>query len=436
VGIALDGGFPEGTAGTIPGQQLRAGLGRIQPDQGRPASALAETAAGNIRDAAAAQFNADLVRQTFAHVMADAQKSMEYFYARLFAQSPHLRALFPLAMDDLRARVFHALADLIRSIDRPQSAAAYLRQLGRDHRKFGVREKHHQAFFEALLATVEHFSGIGWTAQASAAWEAVLGYARDEMIAAASADAGRQPPWWVGEIVRHERRTGTVAVLTIRPDSPLGYVPGQYLGVQVTRWPRVWRNFSIANAPRVSGLLDLHIRAVPGGMVSNALVHHAGVGDTTLLGPARGEMTVPDDPARDLVCVAGGTGLAPIKAIIESVTGAARPGPRRNITVFVGARRRDDLYDMRDLAALQSGYRSLVVIPVVSHDPGFPGAKGMLPDIVSRHASLPGSDVFISGPDDMVRQTEQALAGRVAAARVHHDPLAAAGAGDPPGFSC
>jgi len=358
--------------------------------------------------------------------MADAQKSMEYFYAHLFVLSPEIRALFPFAMDDVRARVFQALARLIWSLDSPQYCAAYLQQLGKDHRKFGVREKHHQAFFDALLVTVEHFSGIDWTAQTKAAWETALDYAKAEMVAAASADAGRQPGWWVGEIVRHDRRTDSIAVLTIRPDQPLSYAAGQYLSVQVMRWPRVWRNFSVANAPRLSGLLDLHVRAVPGGMVSNALVHHVGAGDTVLLGQARGEMTVPDPPLRDLVCVAGGTGLAPIKAIIESVTGATSYGPRRNITAFVGARRPEDLYDMRDLRVLQSAYRSLVVIPVVSDDPAFEGTKGLLPDIVSRHASLESSDVFICGPDDMVRETERVLAGRVPADRIHRDSLDAA----------
>jgi NAD(P)H-flavin reductase/hemoglobin-like flavoprotein len=390
--------------------------------------ALDRDPAGNIHRETA-QFDARLVKETFAHVMADAQKSMEYFYAHLFVLNPEIRALFPLAMNDLRARVFQALARLIWSMETPGPCAAHLGQLGRDHRKFGVREKHHEAFFDALLATAEHFSGRCWTAEAKAAWEAALGYARAEMLAAAKADAARQPGWWVGEIVRHDRRTDSVAVLTIRPDLPLSYAPGQYLGVQVMRWPRVWRNFSIANAPRVSGLLDLHVRAVPGGLVSNALVHHAGLGDTVLLGPARGEMTVPDAPVRDLVCVAGGTGLAPIKAIIEGVTGAATYGRRRNITVFVGGRRQEDLYDMRDLAALQSAYRSLVVIPVVSHDPGFEGTKGLLPDIITRHAALPTSDVFISGPDDMVRETERVLAGRVAPGRIHRDPLGASASG-------
>jgi NAD(P)H-flavin reductase/hemoglobin-like flavoprotein len=363
-----------------------------------------------------------LVKETFAHVMADAHKAMEYFYARLFVQHPEIRALFPLAMDELREQVFQALARLIWSLDSAEACTAYLGELGREHRKFGVQDRHHQAFFGALLVTVEHFSCFDWTGETRAAWQAALDYAETGMRAAAAADAQGQPGWWVGEIVEHDRRTETVAVLRIRPDQPLSYAAGQYLSVQVARWPRVWRNFSVANAPRPSGLLDLHVRAVSGGMVSNALVYHASVGDTIALGRARGEMTAPEAPVRDLLCVAGGTGLAPIKAIIESVIDSTRYGQRPSITLFVGARRATGLYDMADLAALRSGYPSLAVIPVVSQEPGFAGPHGLLPEVVSGSACLEDCDVFVSGPDEMVSETERLLGDRVGAHRIHRDP--------------
>src|SRR5262249_6123721 len=181
---------------------------------------------------------------------------------------------------------------------------------------------------------------------------------------AAAADAEQQRAGWTGEIVQHDRRTETVAVLTIRPDQPLSYVAGQYVQVQTPRWPRIWRSYSIANAPRANGLLDIHVRAVPGGMVSSALVSHCTTGDIVLLGAASGQMRAPDDPARDLVCVAGGTGLAPLKAITEAVVGAAGQGKRRTITLYAGVRHGRDLYDQRDLETLRLAYPSLTVIPV------------------------------------------------------------------------
>jgi NAD(P)H-flavin reductase/hemoglobin-like flavoprotein len=370
-----------------------------------------------------AGLNAQLVKETFARVMADAQKAMEYFYACLFVRSPEIRAMFPLAMNELRERVFSALARLVWSLDSPEACTAYLGQLGRDHRRFGVKDKHYRAFFDTLMITVEHFSGPDWTAEARAAWVTALDAAAAAMRDAAAADAEQQPPWWVGEVVRHERRTESVAVLTIWPNQPLSHVSGQYLSVQVARWPRIWRNFSVANAPSHRGLLDLHVKAVPGGMVSGALVHHAGLGDTVLLGRARGEMTMPRDCHRDLVCVAGGTGLAPLKAIIESAIASANYGQRRNITLFLGARRQADLYDLPALEALQSRYPPLTVIPVVSHQPGSAGLRGLLLQVVRDHAALADSEVFISGPDGMVAQTERSLADLVPAERIHRDPL-------------
>ncbi|HEY2551681.1 MAG TPA: globin domain-containing protein [Streptosporangiaceae bacterium] len=441
--IALDGAFPDSSVGRFTGRQRLVRSRRPEPQADTPAalpvtyrgadpvagnpalagvSAAPAAAADGLSWPATPDFDARVIKQTFSRVMADEQNAMEYFYGLLFAQSPEVRSLFPLAMTDLRYRVFAALVRLIWSTDNRQAYTTQLAQLGRDHRRFGVREKHHKAFFAALLATVEQFSGQDWTEQARSAWQAALDLASAVISATAKDDARSQPAWWVGEVVRHERRSASLAVLTIRPDQPLRYRPGQYLGVQVPRWPRVWRNFSIANAPRGSNLIDLHVRAICGGMVSNALLH-ASVGDTLLLGPARGDMTLPPDCDRELICVAGGTGLAPLKALIEGVASGGEQRPR-TITLFLGARREQDLYDMTDLRVLQSGYPSLAIIPVISQQPGYRGITGLLHEIVIKHARLSDSEVFVSGPDAMVRQTDLALAGLVACERVHFDPFA------------
>jgi NAD(P)H-flavin reductase/hemoglobin-like flavoprotein len=354
---------------------------------------------------------------------------MNYFYSRLFVQHPEIRALFPLALDEHAQLVFSALARLVWSMDSPAALDCQLAQLGQDHRKYGVKEAHCKPFFDALLATVRHFTGHYWTPEAQVAWEAALGHASAVMVAAAVSGAATQPPWWIGEVVRHDRRTHSLAVLTIRASEPLRYLPGQYLAVQVARWPRVWRNFSVANAPRANGLMDLHVRAVPGGLVSNALVHHTRVGDTMLLGHARGSMTLHMQshrgqfPEDDLLCIAGGTGLAPIKAIIEDVINTCKDSSGRpRISLFVGARRQEDLYDMPDLLALQSAYQLLTVVPVVSDEPGFSGLSGRLPDVVRSHANCSGAEIFVSGPAAMVRATEQVLARRASAERIHYDP--------------
>jgi NAD(P)H-flavin reductase/hemoglobin-like flavoprotein len=320
---------------------------------------------------------------------------MEYFYAHLFVQHPEIRAMFPLTMSEHRERVFAALTRIVWGLDSPAARSAYLGRLGLEHRKFGVKEKHYTAFFDALLATLQHFSGRSWTPATEQAAAAALDQVAALMLRAADLDAQHQPAWWIGEVVRHELRSPSLAVLRIRPDQPLRHRAGQYLSVQVARWPRVWRNFSIANAPRPDGLIDLHVRAVAGGMVSTSLVHHCQAGDTLLLGPARGDLAAPADQGRDLVCVAGGSGLAPIKAIIEEVIARAGTGRRPGISLFVGAQRAAELYDLPALRAMESAYPPLTVIPVVSAEPGFPGVRGLLPAVVRQRASCAGREIYV-----------------------------------------
>lgn len=382
-----------------------------------PASAPATSAAS------VAEFHRRLVSESLPRLAARKQFAMEYLYARLFVQNPELRSLFPHSMERTRGTTFDALVTLLESLGSPGLTDQLLHRLGRDHRKFGIRDAHYQPFFDALLATMAQVSGPAWTAELDLAWRAVLGYFAAAMKSAAATDAKVQPAWWIGEIVQHDRRTAHVAVLTIRPDKPLTFAPGQYVTVQVPRWPRLWRRYSVANAPRDNGLIDLHVKAVPGGMVSTALVSQCATGDILTLAAARGDLAAPAHPERDLVCVAGGTGLAPIKAIVEAVVGETRQGKRRAVTLYVGAKRGSDLYDLRDLGTLRLAYPALTLVQVTESDPPPGGQAGRLPDVVRAHPSFRETEVYVAGPAGLVSATIRALAARVPADRFHHDPL-------------
>ena len=387
------------------------------------------------------------MKESFAHVEPAAGKATAYFYGRLFASNPEMRAFFPLAMDRQRHRFFRALARVVWSLDSPAELTAYLRQLGRDHRRFGVTARHYPEFMEAVAATVREFAGPAWSDEVAAAWDAVLALVRETMLDAADADAELAPSWWLAEVVGHQRRAGDLAVLTVRPDQPLGYLPGQYVSVQSARWPREWRSYSIANAPRRDGTLSLHVRAVPGGLVSNALVHHTVPGDTLLLGPAKGSMTLPPGSSSGLFCVAGGTGLAPVKALAEQAAAAGGPA----VTLLFGARTRDALYDLRDLRLLAGAFPGLELVTAVSDEPasgraqaGPPGAQAGpaqaladLPSLVRERRDWEGREVYVCGPPAMLRQTQRVLAELgVPPGRVHYDepdpPDPASPDGEPP----
>ncbi len=407
---------PRGTPGLIRGKVAKTeSSARLAEPGHQPAKAAASSISETDRR---------LVIDSLRPLAASRQAAMQYLYARLFVHNPELRALFPLSMERTRTTTFDALVGLVDSLSNPERTDRLLDQLGRDHRKFGVKDRHYRPFFDALLATVEQISGPAWHRDLALAWRSALGYFAAAMRAAAADDGATQPAWWIGEIVEHDRRTPTIAVLTIRPEKPLAFEPGQYVTVQVARWPRLWRKYSVANAPRDNGLLDIHVRAVPGGMVSNALVSQSDTGDILTLAAARGGLRMPADPDRDIVGVAGGTGLAPIKAIVEAIVGETRQGKRRSVTLYVGARRSADLYDMRDLATLRLAYPALTLIPVTeSPDQETAGKTGRLPEVVKAHPSFRDTEVYVAGPAALISATRRALAARVPSDRFHHDPL-------------
>jgi NAD(P)H-flavin reductase len=210
-------------------------------------------------------------------------------------------------------------------------------------------------------------------------------------------------------------------VLTLLPGQPLPCQPGQHISIQTPRWPRLWRNYSVANAPRADGTLTLHVRAVPGGLVSATLVHHVRAGDTLLLGAAAGTMTADVASGRDVLCLAGGTGLAPVRAIVEAIISGPATGRHREIVLYHGARREAGLYDLADLRQLEANYPWLQVIPVVSEEAAPDAIFGSVPDVVGL-SSWRDRDIYVAGPDAMIARTVSELKDRGAPAeRIHYD---------------
>ncbi|GAA2028374.1 hypothetical protein GCM10009839_29310 [Catenulispora yoronensis] len=347
-----------------------------------------------------------LIRDSFALVGAIPDRVVAHFYALVFTEHPEMRDMFPPMMDAQRDRLFQALVRVVAEADRPDTLADYLRQLGRDHRKYGARPEHYDVIWRCLISALKRYAGPGWTPDMDQAWLAAYQLVAGTMIEAAEQDSHLTPAWWTARVVKHELRTRDIAVLTLEPDAPYEFRPGQYLSLETQRWPRVWRHYSIASAPRADNTLTLHVRAVPAGWVSNALVNHTRVGDTVRLGPPMGTMFCSTVSARDVLCIAGGTGLAPIKAILEDM---AQWNTNRRVRLFFGARRDQELYDMPALTGLVERFHWLSLVTPISHDPHAPGERGMLPEVVARHGDFhnhwEGCDVYVSGSVPMVRAT-------------------------------
>jgi NAD(P)H-flavin reductase/hemoglobin-like flavoprotein len=402
-----------------PAQALpfEAGQGEQGPDQ---KEALPGPAAGPDPAIAA-------VRETFRYVAEAGDDAVGFFYGQMFARQPQLRQLFPAAMDAQRDRLFCALGRIVESLSSPEDMAAYLAQLGRDHRKYQVEPEMYEVVGASLLATLRAFARDAFTTEAEAAWTQVYLAGSSLMIKAAEENSAASPASWAAEVVTVDHRAEGIAVLTIAPDQPLPYTAGQHLTVQTPRWPRVWRPYSIACMPRDDGLLMLHVKAVPGGWVSSALVRHTSPGSQLLLGPPLGTMTLERAADRDLLCVAGGTGLSPVKAIIEQAVRESAT-VRRRIYLYYGARHRSELYDLPDLWRLEDAYDGFELIPVTSDDPAFHGMQGNVGRVAARYMPHTYCDAYVAGPPEMVRETIRLLArAGLKNERIHFDDALLAG---------
>jgi len=340
------------------------------------------------------------MRASFAKAAATGDEAPLYFYSHLFLSHPETRQLFPVSMAHQRDRLFAALGDVIARVDDLDALVPVLRQLGRDHRKFGTVAAHYPAVGSSLLATLEHFDDA-WSPELAKDWTEAYTLVAEVMIAAADESAA-QPPWWDADVVGHDRRTFDVAVLQVRPRTRYDYAAGQSVSLESELRPRLWRYYSPANAPRPDGLLELHVKARDGGPVSSALVRRIGVGDVLRLGPPVGHLALDRDSDRDLLLVAGGMGLAPMKALVDQV---ARHGPPRRVDLFVGFRTEDQVYDAPGLRQLQQDNPWLSVTVAVSDDKASDLEQGDIGDVVLRHGPWLSREVCVAGPAPMVGDT-------------------------------
>lgn len=343
-----------------------------------------------------------------------------YFYAVLFTRYPQVRVMFPENMDAQRDRLLRGLLRIVDLVDDPANLVRFCGRLGQDHRKFGALNGHYPAVGECLLSALGRYAGHAWSPEVAAAWTHAYGVVAEIMMHAADEDARSRPAVWQAEVIDHVHRGHGIAEITVRPDAPYPYEAGQYASMETPWRPRAWRYYSPAHAPRSDNTLTFHVRAVDTGQVSKALVYHAQLGDVVRLGPGQGDMTLDPDSDRDLVCVAGGTGMAPIRALVEQ---AARNGMKRYVDVFVGARTADELYGLDDMLRLSQRHHWLSVRAAVSHE-RIAGLEGTLPKILGEFGPWYQHEAFLSGPADMVSQAVTTLVRQgIAQNRIHFDPF-------------
>ena len=179
-----------------------------------------------------------------------------------------------------------------------------------------------------------------------------------------AADAEQGPAWWDGTVIEHLRVSRDLAMVRLQLDRPMPYHAGQYVNVAVPQCPRRWRYLTPAIPPDDSGAIEFHVRAVSGGMVSNAIVNETQPGDRWRLSSPHGGLQV-DRDGGDVLMVAGSTGLAPLRSIVMDLT---RWGENPRVHMFFGGRYPCELYDLPTLWQIAAHNPWLSVTPVSEHN--------------------------------------------------------------------
>lgn len=204
-------------------------------------------------------------------------------------------------------------------------------------------------------------------------------------------------------VQKKEQLSGDVMVLFLQlPASErLQFVAGQYLEFILKDGKR--RAFSIANAPHDDALIELHLRLVPGGQFTQHVFEEMPEKAILRIEAPLGTFYLREESTKPIIFVAGGTGFAPIKGIIEHMI---HLDMQREIVLYRGGRLQSDLY-MNELSQRWAEFLpNLRYIPVLSEEPadsGWQGRTGLVHEaVLADYPDLSEHQAYVCGAPGMV----------------------------------
>ena len=216
----------------------------------------------------------------------------------------------------------------------------------------------------------------------------------------------------VARVVKLERLAPDVMrVLLAVTGEPLRFYPGQYINILLDSGEK--RAFSFATAPHAAGPIELQIRRVAGGRYTSHVFEHMKPGEEVRFEGPLGTFFLREDSAKPMIFVAGATGFAPVKSMLEH---AFHRGIRRRIYLYWGTRRRADMY-LRELAEQWAReHDNFTFVPVISEPhpgDGWRGRTGLVHEaILQDFPDLSGHQVYACGSAAMVEAATPAFLGQ------------------------
>ncbi|MCS4315002.1 MULTISPECIES: anthranilate 1,2-dioxygenase electron transfer component AntC [unclassified Pseudomonas] len=208
-----------------------------------------------------------------------------------------------------------------------------------------------------------------------------------------------------GTVSEVQQVSASTAILTVRLDASLDFLPGQYARISVPGTDG-WRSYSFANLP--GNQLQFLIRLLPDGVMSNYLRDRCHVGDALLIEAPLGAFYL-RHVSKPLVLVAGGTGLSALLGMLDEL---AATGCEQPVHLYYGVRGAEDLCEAQRIDQYASkipGFRYTEVLSAPS--PEWPGKRGYLTDHFDLAELRDGlADMYVCGPPPMVESIQQWLA--------------------------
>jgi NAD(P)H-flavin reductase len=216
----------------------------------------------------------------------------------------------------------------------------------------------------------------------------------EEDLTVSAVDTDTQVP---ARILSLDPLSGDVVRVRLVCDADFEFRPGQY--VSLVREDGLARSYSIASLP-TDGFLELHIRLLPGGRMSEWLRSQAGVGDRVrVLGPSGDCFYVPGRPDQPLLLIGTGTGLAPLYGVLKDALQQGHSGP---IHLVHGALREAGLYLREELTALNG--------EMFHYVPSLFESDGPIDQMILKRFPKPaGSRAFLCGDPAIVQSLKKKL---------------------------
>lgn len=208
----------------------------------------------------------------------------------------------------------------------------------------------------------------------------------------------------LGTLIHQRPLTHDISEILIRLDDPIRYRPGHYASLRAPGTSLPARCYSFAHAAPEAGTQEIafFVRRVPQGGMSNWLLDSAAREQRLEIHASLGDFHLREGDGT-LLCMAGGSGLAPLVALLEGA--ADSTAAQRPVFVFMGARTQRDLYYQDELAVLKARWQApFEFIPVLSEEPAdsdWRGRHGWVTDAIPA-GIRPGTQGYLCGPPPMI----------------------------------